>query len=225
MSGRVRRRRLGGFELAALALGALPVAAAGQEGRALSILEAASARYEAASTVCADFVQTLSVPLLSQENHGKGRLCQAQPDRFTMRFDDPAGDVVVMDGTYVWIYYKSADPKTVLRLPVADAPGGFDLHREFLERPAEKYRISYAGIERIGGRDTHHILLVPKDATSYVAAEVWIDGSDHLLRRVKIEEENESVRTLELSNVTLDAKVPDGWFTFTPPPGAQVISR
>jgi outer membrane lipoprotein carrier protein len=217
--------RRAGVALAALTLGALPGSVWGQDGRALSILESASARYEGASSVCADFEQTLKVPLLSQENHGSGRLCQARPDRFAMRFDDPAGDVVVMDGTYVWIYYKSADPMTVIRLPVADAPGGFDLHREFLEGPAEKYRISYAGIERIGGRDTHHILLVPRKATSYVAAEVWIGGDDHLLRRVKIEEENESVRTLDLSNVTLDAKVPTDFFTFTPPPGAQIITR
>jgi outer membrane lipoprotein-sorting protein len=114
---------------------------------------------------------------------------------------------------------------TVLKLPVERAPGGFDIHREFLQEPARKYRITYVGPERIDGHDTHRILLVPRASASYVAAEVWIDDRDNLLRRVKIEEENESVRTLDLSDVTLGAKVPDGWFDFTPPPGAQVISR
>ena len=219
------RRRSAGATLAALALGAVPATASGQATSALPILEAASARYEGAATVCADFSQALRVPLLNQENHGKGKICQAQPDRFAMRFDDPAGDAVVMDGTYVWIYYKSADPMTVLRLPVAEAPGGFDIYREFLDAPAEKYHITYVGPERIDGHETHRIMLVPRATTSYTAAEVWIDRDDHLLRRVKIEEENESVRTLDLSGISLGAKVPDGWFTFTPPPGAQILSR
>lgn len=214
-----------GVALAVLTLGALPGAVSAQEGRALSILEASSARYHDASTVCADFDQTLTVPLIRQENHGTGRLCQAQPDRFAMRFDDPSGDAVVMDGTYVWVYYKSQDPLTVLRFPVARAPGGFDLHREFLERPAEKYTMTYVGTEEVEGHPAHHIMLVPRKSTSYVAAEVWIDRDDHLLRKVKVEEENESIRTLLLSDVTLDADVPDAWFTFTPPPGAQIIAR
>ncbi len=178
-----------------------------------------------ASAVCADFMQTLSVPLLGQESHGSGRLCQAQPDLFAMRFADPAGDAVVMDGTYVWIYYTSADPKTVIRLPVADAPGGFDLHREFLDDPARKYEITYEGTEKVGGHETARIRLVPRASASYQSAVVWIDESDHLLRRVKLEEENESVRTLTLSDVTLDPRIPDGWFTFTPPSGVQIISR
>jgi outer membrane lipoprotein-sorting protein len=211
--------------LAALLAGAVPPGASGQEARALSILEAASARYASASTVCADFFQTLTVPLIHQESQGKGRMCQAQPDRFAMRFDDPDGDAVVMDGTFVWVYYKSQDPMTVLRFPVAQAPGGFDLYREFLEAPAQKYRMSYAGPERVNGRDTHRVLLVPIKSTSYTGAEVWIDQDDHLLRRVKIEEENESVRTVDLSDIALGAEVPQGWFTFTPPPGAHVIAR
>jgi len=211
--------------IAALILALAPRGGSAQEDRGLSVLEGASARYHAAKAVCADFTQTLSVPLLGQENHGSGRLCQEQPDLFAMRFDDPAGDVVVMDGTYVWIYYKSSDPKTVIRLPVADAPGGFDLHREFLENPAEKYEISYEGTEKVDGRETDRIRLVPRAPASYQTAVVWIDVGDHLLRRVKLEEENESVRTVTLSEVTFDPRIPEGWFTFTPPSGVQIISR
>lgn len=196
-----------------------------QESRALSLLEAASARYQETSSLCADFSQTLSVPLLGQERSGRGRLCQTQPNLFAMRFEEPAGDVVVVDGTHVWIYYKSTDPGTVIRLPMADAPGGFDFHREFLDRPAEKYRATYEGTERVAGRETHRIRLVPRARGSYRAAVVWIDAQDRLLRQVRVEEENESVRTVTLSAVSLEPSIPQGWFTFTPPPGAQIISR
>lgn len=208
-----------------LAVAALAASAPGaaQEPEALAVLEAASARYARATSLCADFVQHLSVPLLGDERTGRGRLCQERPDRFAMRFTDPAGDAVVMDGTWVWVYYPSMDDKQVLRFPVARSPGGFDLHREFLERPGDKYRATLEGDEEVDGRRARRIRLVPREAASYRAAVVWIDAADSTLRRVRVEEENGSVRTVTLSAVELGAAAPEGWFAFTPPPGAQVI--
>jgi outer membrane lipoprotein carrier protein len=196
-----------------------------QEARALMLVEGAAARYEAASGLCADFTQHLSVPLLGDEKTGTGRLCQARPDRFAMRFTEPAGDAVVVDGSWVWLYYPSIDAKQVLRFPIAQAPGGFDFHRELLERPGEKYRLEYEGPEAVGGRDTHRIRLVPRDQVDFEAAVVWIDVTDRLLRKVRIEEENGTVRTVTLATVELDPAIPDDWFRFTPPAGAEVISR
>lgn len=213
------------FALASAALLSLvgPGRVAAQDG--MAVLEGASARYDRISTLCADFEQTLSVPLLKQEQTGRGRLCQARPDRFAMRFTEPEGDVVVVDGTYVWVYYKSQDPKTVLRFPAGTAPGRFDLYGEFLEEPAEKYTATLDGSEAVDGHDTYRIRLVPRQSTSFKTAVVWIGVDDRLLRKVRVEEENESVRTVTLSKIDPDAQAPSGWFTFTPPPGAQVISR
>lgn len=211
-----------GAGLVAVALGGGGEAAA-QEAAAISVLEGAAARYAQASSLCADFTQHLSVPLLGDERTGRGRLCQERPDHFAMRFTDPPGDAVVMDGTWVWVYYPSMDDKQVLRFPLAQSPGGFDLHREFLERPAEKYRATLEGEETLEGRRAHRIRLVPRQAASYQAAVVWIDAADRTLRRVRVEEENGSVRTVTLTSVQVGATPPAGWFTFAVPPGAQVI--
>lgn len=207
--------------LLAAGVGAGPVAAQAPDPAA--VLERAAARHARTTSLCADFVQHLSVPLLGEERTGRGRLCQERPDRFAMRFTEPAGDLVVVDGTWVWVYYPSMDARQVLRFPLASSPGGFDLHREFLERPTEKYRATWEAEEAIGGRPTHRIRLVPLTPAAYRAAVVWIDAADATLRQVRVEEENESVRTVTLSGLALDAAAPAGWFTFTPPAGAQVI--
>jgi len=198
-------------------------AAVAQQADAVSILERAAERYARTASLCADFTQHLSVPLLGEEHSGRGRLCQKRPDLFAMRFTEPAGDAVVVDGTWVWVYYGSVDAKQVLRFPVADSPGGFDLHREFLERPGEKYTATREALEELGGRNAYRIRLVPRRATSYQAAVVWIDAANSTLRQVRVEEENGSVRTVTLTRVQLDVEAPAGWYTFTPPPGAQVI--
>ncbi|MEQ9398562.1 MAG: outer membrane lipoprotein carrier protein LolA [Longimicrobiales bacterium] len=214
------RRRAGLLGLVA-ALAVVPPAH-GQE--AASVLAAAEAHYAPVATLCADFVQHRAIPLLGEERTGRGRLCQARPDRFAMRFTDPEGDVVVMDGAWVWLYWPSTDPVQVVKLPVTDVPGGFDLHREFLSEPMTKYRAEYVGVEAVDGRDAHRIRLRPLRPTSYQVATVWIETGTPRLRQVRLEEENGSVRTITLRDIQVGVTPPAGWFSFSPPPGAQVIT-
>ncbi len=193
------------------------------QGRGLAILDEAAAKYSGVETLCADFVQRLSIPLLGAERTGSGRVCQARPNLFAMRFDDPEGDAIVVDGESAWLYYPSNDPKQVLKTPAQRSAGGHDFHREFLENPEVKYDVTYEAADEVGGTPTHRLRLIPKGRARYRAAVVWIDRGDPVLRRVRIEEENGNVRTITLSNVAFDAAPEEGWFMFTPPEGALVI--
>lgn len=219
----MRRSRWTAAAAVVLAGLAGPRPAASQD--AMAILEGAAARYADVKAMCADFAQTLEVPLLKQETTGKGRLCQAGPDRFGMRFTQPDGDLVVVDGTYVWVYNKSQDPTTVLRFSVDLAPGGFDLQRQFLQDPADKYTATLDGTEDVDGHATYRIRLAPVQDASFKAAVVWIGRDDRLLRKARVEEENGSVRTVTLSHIDPAAQPPEGWFSFTPPPGVHVLAR
>ncbi|HSG46982.1 MAG TPA: outer membrane lipoprotein-sorting protein, partial [Longimicrobiales bacterium] len=141
-----------------------------------------------------------------------------------MRFTDPAGDAVVVDGTWVWVYYPSMDAKQVLRFAMAQSPGGFDFHREFLQDFATKYALTLEGPETVTGRSTYRIRLVPRTTASYQSAVVWVEANG-VLRQVRVEEENGSVRTVTLDRVEMGVQPPAGGFTFTPPPGAQVVGE
>jgi len=224
------RTRVTASVLAFLALGAtLPVGAAAQSGaaaadtRAIEIIRGAAERYRRTDGVCADFTQHLVTPLLGDERTGEGRVCQARPNRFAMRFTRPDGDRIVVDGSWVWIYYPSLDEKQVVRVPVSAQRGGHDFYREFLEDPESKYEVAYEGEETVGGHPTHRLRLLPKGGASYRVAVLWIDRGTPALRQIRLEEENGNVRTLTLRDIDF-ASDPNGeWFVFTPPPGAQVI--
>jgi outer membrane lipoprotein-sorting protein len=210
--------------VAVLALFGASTAAHAQE-RGLTVLDEAARRYASVETVCARFTQQLEVPLLGRERTGTGRLCQGRPNLFAMRFDEPNGDLVVVDGESAWVYMPSNDPRTVLKTSAEQSAGGRDFHREFLEDPETKYDVSYEGAETIEGRETHRLRMVPKGPANYEAAVVWIDTGTPVLRRLRLEEENGSVRTITLTEVGFDADPGEGWFSFTPPPGAVVIER
>lgn len=207
---------------AAAALGA-HVPASAQE-RGLEVLQAASRRYAPLRTLCADFVQHLRVPLLDQERTSRGRLCQARPNLFAMRFTEPAGDLVVVDGESMWYYTPSTDAKQAFRFPITQGTRGQDFHREFLEDPELKYDVTYEASDEVAGSRTHRLRLRPKQPTSYRAAVLWIEQGTSLLRAIRIEEENGNERTINLRNIAFDVTPPAGWFTFTPPPGTLVVT-
>ncbi|MDH3272886.1 MAG: outer membrane lipoprotein carrier protein LolA [Gemmatimonadota bacterium] len=216
----LRSGGLGGAVVALLLLHAVPSAA---QDRGLSVIERAGDRYASVETVCADFTQRLEVPLLGSERTGTGRLCTGRPNLFAMRFADPAGDLIVVDGDFAWVYFPSNDAKTVLKTTAERSAGGRDFHREFLVDPSSKYDVAYEAEEMLDGRATHRIRMRPKGPASYRAAVLWIDDGAPVLRRLRLEEENGNVRTITLADVVFGADVGIEWFTFTPPEGALVM--
>ena len=210
---------------AAACLVALARPADAQVDPSVRLMEEAASRHESTTTLCADFEQHLVVPLLGEEHSGRGRLCQAQPDLFAMRFSEPAGDAVVADGQWLWIYQPSVDAKAVLRQEMGGGVGGYDFHREFLHDPASKYDTSYQGEDQVRAHPTHRIRLTPRQDATYRSATIWLDRGSLALRQVRVEDENGSVRTVTLESIQSGQSAPAGWFTFRPPPGVQVITR
>ena len=107
------------------------------DASAEQILLRAERAYEALRTMRATFVQDLTVPLLDDTQRSRGEIFHSKPDRFLMRFSDPAGDIVVADGSSLWLYYPSTDPGQVIRTSGGEA-GRLDLQREFLSDPTRE---------------------------------------------------------------------------------------
>lgn len=173
----------------------------------------------------ADFSQQLSVPLLGSNQQSRGKIFQRRPDRFLMRFSEPAGDIIVADGKSFWMYYPSTDKTQVIRASMTEGGRQADLQQEFLSNPTERYVPTLVGEEAVNGRPAHVLTLVPKGQSPYKLVKVWVDKEDFLVRRFEITEENESVRRLELRNVRLNTQMPDSLFQFTPPPGTEVFTQ
>ncbi|MEK9502159.1 LolA family protein [Gaopeijia maritima] len=197
---------------------------AGQDS-GMAVLEAASERYAALGGLCADFVQVLDNPILGDAKTTRGRLCQETPNLFRMDFSDPEGDEVVADGEWFWVYYRSLDESQVLRFPLDDSRGGMDFFREFLSEPASKYSVAAEGVEQMAGTTTHRLALTPLSPRGLVSARIWVDPSTDLIRRIEVTEDNGLTRTVTLSNLALDPSMGAAHFTFTVPPGVDVVSN
>jgi outer membrane lipoprotein carrier protein len=191
-----------------------------------TILKRAAAAYARVSSMRADFVQRRENPLLNSNMTSRGTLYQRKPDRFALKFSQPAGDVIVGDGRYFWVYYPSADKRQVIRADAGEGgAGAVDLQAQFIGDPVKRFSFTYHGTEKQGARTMHVLTLVPRQNTGYKSMKVWIDGGDSLVRRFIITEQTGATVEFQLSNVALNGKLGDEIFRFTPPAGAQVIER
>lgn len=191
-----------------------------------TILKRASAAYTRVKSMQADFVQRRENPLLNSTYTSRGTLYQKSPDRFALKFSDPAGDIIVGDGRYFWVYYPSADKRQVIRANAgAGGAGAVDLQAQFIGDPVRRFKYTYEGSQKAAGRSAYVLTLVPRENAGYKSMKVWVDANDSLVRRFQITEQTGAKVEFQLSNLKVNPVLANDIFRFTPPAGAQVIER
>jgi outer membrane lipoprotein carrier protein len=194
--------------------------------RGVEIAQRASTTYQQLSSFQADFQQVIDDSMLGTFR-SRGRLIQAGTSRLAMRFTDPAGEAIVLDGQRVWVYTPSTTPGQVLRLPIPSGPTfGPNVLAWLLDHPAERYDISYLRSESLDGLTLDVIALAPRDPDlPFTRAVLWIDRANALPRRVEIKERTGADRTLGLSRIRTNVPVTDATFRFEVPPGVRIVDQ
>ena len=194
---------------------------------AQAIVGRSSRVYRSLSSLRAEFVQVIENPMIDSAE-SRGTLVQAGQDKLSMRFSDPPGEAIVIDGQHVWVYTPSTTPGQVLRLAVPSGGPvyGYNMLAWLLDRPAERYRAAFLRTDQLNGRSMDVVELVPAvPDLPFERAIVWLDREDALPRRLEITERTGSTRTLTLSRIQVNRSVPDRTFTFEVPPGVRVVDQ
>jgi outer membrane lipoprotein carrier protein len=211
-----------------LLLGLLAVAPAAARAQDANALVGRSSRvYRSLSSLTADFVQLIDNPMIDSAE-SRGKLVQAGPDKLAMRFTDPPGEAVIIDGRSVWVYTPSTTPGQVIRMSVPSGGPiyGYNMLAWLLDRPAERYTASYLQADVVGGRSMDVVELVPAvPDLPFEKAVLWLDRADGIPRRLEITEHSGATRTLTLSKVRINQSVPDSTFRFAVPSGVRVVDQ
>lgn len=198
--------------------------AAAQDG--VAVAERAARSYAALSAFQADFTQVIADPMIGTFT-SKGRLTQAGNSRLAMRFTDPDGDAIVMDGKWIWLYTPSTTPGQVLKVAIAGGDGfGPNVVAWLLDRPAERYNVRYVRSDTLGGRPSDVIALSPKaPGMPFTEATLWLDRQDALPRRIELIERSGARRTLALDHVRANPRLSASLFRFDVPAGVRVVDQ
>jgi len=191
------------------------------------LLARAEITYDGLQSMRARFDQTIEVTLLGRKRTGSGDWYQKGPGRFKMDFADPEGDLIVADGSTLWLYYPSTHPGQVIRSTIdanVTGAGMVDLQGRIFEEAAEAYEAVLEGRRDVEGHATWLVTMTPRAESPYRKVRVWIDEESLLVRRFEITEENETLRTVVLRDLQPNAPIPDEVFSFTPPAGTDVFA-
>ena len=215
--------RLGG---AALALSLVAAGRLAAQQKAETIVGRSARAYAALTSLKADFEQRIADSLIGTFD-SRGSVTQAGENQLAMRFSDPAGDAIIVDGKQVWVYTPSTSPGQVIRMPVPNGPTyGFNVLSWILDRPAERYRMRFLRADRVGGRAVDVVELSPlSPELPFSRAVVWLDREDALPRRLEITERRGGVRTITLSRLRLNEKLPPTAFRFEVPAGVRIVDQ
>lgn len=188
----------------------------------------AQAAWAKVKTLRATFDQSITNPITGSAMESKGTLQQRKPNKLAITFTDPAGDRIVADGKFVWVFLQSATPGQVLKLANTDVgAASTDLIGQFLSTPRSKYDATDAGADKVNGRAARALVLTAKqgERLPFIRAKVWVDSADALIRQFESTDGNGITRKVKITAMSPNAAVESGAFTFKVPSGVRVVER
>lgn len=218
--------RRSGLAGAALAVALTCSVARAEAQSAQTVVGRAARAYAALTSLRAEFEQRIEDSLIGTFD-SRGALAQAGQNRLAMRFSDPDGDAIIVDGQQVWVYTPSTAAGQVIRMPVPNGPiYGFNVLSWILDRPAERYRMRYLRTDKVGARAVDVVELIPlSPELPFSRAVVWLDRDDALPRRLEISERRGGTRTITLSRVRVNETLPASAFRFEVPAGVRIVDQ
>jgi len=177
------------------------------------------ARYEATKTMEADFRQTVESPTLAGALKTSGTVAFEKPNRMRWEYAPPEPQTIVGDGTTLWLYQP--DMKQVIKAPLGEAfqaatPLTFLSGLGRLERDFD------ASLES-ETREAWTLKLLPKKDTALGTLGLTVRKSDASIAEARITDAVGTVTKIAFTNEKRNGKIDGERFTFTPPPGVDVV--
>ena len=148
-----------------------------------------------------------------------GIMAFARPGRFRWEYEKPYEQVIVGDGTRLWVYDKDLNQVTVRKLEGAlgSSPAALLAGSNEIERG---YTLSTAG----EGQGLDWLEAVPK-STDTVFERIRLGFNKSGLEAMELRDQFGQITVIKFSAMERNSELPPGEFQFTPPAGADVINE
>ena len=197
--------------------------------------------YDKISSMSADFRQMTSMKMSRRPRYGAGTVVFQKPGRMRWDYSNPDQQVLVCDGRTFYMYFArekqmmvvSAEEYLKSDVTYSFFAGTGNILRDFDVFPPDE-DVRRAELAEEASSDTEKpqdgksiiIKLVPKNSHPQIDyIHVWTEDSTFLTDRIQIVDQFGSVTDIFFTNIKVDQPIPVSRFTFTPPPGTEVIEQ
>jgi len=165
------------------------------------------------------FEQVVTAMSGRRPQHASGRFAFMRPGKFRWVYETPYAQVLVSDGERLWSWDPDLNQVTVSVLgdalgntPVAILAGDGAIDRDF--------ELSEAG----ASDGLAWVLAIPRQAdSSFELMRIGLSGNR--LKRMELRDHFGQTTVIDFTSLTTDALPDPAQFTFSPPPGADVIGN
>jgi outer membrane lipoprotein carrier protein len=196
-----------------LLLGLLPAAACA------SSIEVLKGLLEQTTTARARFAQMVLDRNLKPLHQSTGTMQFSRPGKFRWEYDKPYEQVIVSDGSRVWLYDKDLNQVTVRKLdralgssPAALLAGGNEIEKGYTLRA-------------IGSQEGLDWLEAVPRVRDTAFEIIRLGFGKAGLEAMELRDQFGQVTVIRFSAMERNARLPPEAFRFTPPKGADVISE
>lgn len=174
---------------------------------------------EKTTTARARFAQMVLDKNLRMLQQSTGTMQFSRPGKFRWEYDKPYQQLIVSDGSRVWLYDKDLNQVTVRRLDRAlgSSPAALLAGSNEIEK---SYTLSGAGNQE--GLDWLEAMPRTQD-TAFEKIKLGFGKSG--LEAMELHDQFGQITVIKFSIIERNAKLPPEAFRFTPPKGADVISE
>jgi outer membrane lipoprotein carrier protein len=177
-------------------------------------------RYDRTDTLQADFDQTVESATLAGTLESKGTVAFEKPNKMRWDYTSPEPQLIVGDGETLWIYQP--DLKQVIKAPLKEAFTS-TTPVTFLAGLGQVERDFDVSLEQ-DTKEQWFLRLVPKKKDQGLGDMVLgVRKSDASVAEARIKDPAGTTTRIRFSNEKLNAPVAADRFTFSPPPGVDVV--
>lgn len=199
-----------------------PAPAANAEKTA-ALVAKVQAFYDKTQTFQSDFKQEFFVKAHNLRKESTGKVTFAKPGKMDWEYANPAGNRVVSDGNVLKVYeaqnkqmFEQAVNKSQYPAALSFLTGQGNLASAF------NFDLLPGASANFPGGDV--LVGTPKQPTpAYTKVLFYVDSATSQVRRVLIVDGQGNRNRFDFENPKVNVQVPPNQFTFTPPPGTQII--
>jgi outer membrane lipoprotein carrier protein len=208
--------------LFALLLAILPAIAANPVLDVHAIAQAVDNRYNHLQTLQAEFTETYRGAGI--ERTESGSLWLKKPGKMRWEYRSPKEKLFLSDGKDAWFYLpgdRQVRRSSVKKLDDLRSPLGFLLGKTRLEKELDGLSVASDVAPLTPGNTV--LRGVPKTMADRINEVVLEVTPDYHIARIQFEEADESVTEYRFSEQRENAAIADQRFSFSPPPGVEIV--
>ena len=188
-----------------------------------AVVARVQSRYDQAKDFQAHFTQTYSRSVVGRVSVSAGQVHFKKPGRMRWDYDKPEARMFLSNGQFLWLYEPEEKQAFKQDLKTSQLPGAlaFLMGRG---RIADEFEVTWSNDTRFGRPDDYRLSLRPKQPQSTYKSIIFVvDPGDFSVRESVLTDQQGNANHFVFSDLTINAKVSDEVFRWSPPAGVRVV--